>query len=347
MNSLRNILLVCLVPLFANVSAQVKRVATQNNQAASASEELTVRAQSFYSVSALDVPNAQWSRVVYRELSLTDGSNASLYYPEDAVEGQPNLFRLIINLLADNKIKGYEYIGDREQFSPKYELKVKDMFDKFHIVYKENASRSSNAPSSFVVDENDIPANEVLSYYIKERWVFDQQGSKFFSKVDAICPILHRNGDFGGEEVKYPMMWIKYDDIKPYLNQYHIMSDGTNNVMRYTFNDFFVLRQYKGEIYKTLNLQNKTLRQLYPDDDSLKIAREKIENELKMFEKGLWVPKPAVDSTLVDSKKEKQDKSITRSSKRSNPRDTSSQVKSSSSSSDSKSAPVRSVRRSR
>jgi gliding motility associated protien GldN len=340
MNSLRTILIICLVPLFANLSAQVKRASTKESN--SSSSTLTERAKLSYSVSALDVPNAQWARVVYRELLLTEGPNASLYYPEDAVEGQPNLFRLIINLISENKIKGYEYLGDREQFIPKYELKVKDMLDKFHIVYTENSSRSSRTQPTYVIDENDVPSNEVLSYYIKERWVFDQQGSKFFSTIDAICPILHRSGDLGGDIVKYPMMWIKYDDIKPYLNQYHIMSDGSNNVMRYTFNDFFVLRQYKGEIYKTLNLQNKTLVQLYPNPDSLKMARDKIENELKAFESGLWVPKPAADSTQVNTKKEKSSREITRSSKRSNPRE-----RSASSSDSGKSSPVRSVRKTR
>ena len=47
---------------------------------------------------------------------------------------------------------------------------------------------------------------------------------------------------------------------------------------------------YKGEIYKTRNLRNRTLMQMFPDPDDLKHAQDSIENRLKAFDKDLWVP---------------------------------------------------------
>ena len=295
----KNIFLFCALIFSLPMISQVRK-STPDKKPQNQSTNLTVRAKSFIENSNDAQSNNQWSRIIYSELDLNNGPNASLYFPEEPLDGYTNLFRLVINLLSEGKIKAYEYLDGREIFSEKYELNVKDMLDKFYIVYEEQAAKGRGS-ASYTIDETDVPCNEVLSYFIKERWTFDQIGSKMSTKIDAICPLLHRSGDFGSETTKYPMFWIKYDDLKPYLLQHLIMSDGINNTMRHNFDDFFVMRKYKGDIYKTMNLQNKTLMQLYPDADSLKIAREKIENELKSFESSLWVPQatPQVDRKSV------------------------------------------------
>lgn len=362
------LLLLCVTPI---VSAQVKKVQNDKNNDRQNSD-MSVRARSFYESTAMNAGNAPWSRVIYRELDLHNGPNASLYFPEEPMEGQTNLFRLMVNLMADNKLKAYEYLDGREIFNEKYELNVKDMLDKFHIIYEEKPSRSSKL-AVYEIDESDIPCNEVLSYYIKERWVFDQQGSMFFSQIEAICPILHRTGDFGGDVTKYPMFWLPYETLRPYLTQHQVMSEGMNNTLRYTFDDFFALRKYKGDIYKTLNLRNQSLMQQYPNPDSLKIAREKIEKDLEHFENSLWVsaPDPAAAAPKAKAAKgttetvtaegaqiteetpaeEKNGRSVRpASSNRSNPREKNKDGNSSKSSKASKSsgsAPVRSVRRTR
>lgn len=41
-----------------------------------------------------------WMNVVYRSLDLNDPANAVLYYPEEAADGQDNLFRLMLRLIA-------------------------------------------------------------------------------------------------------------------------------------------------------------------------------------------------------------------------------------------------------
>lgn len=359
MTSFKTIILLCALSCVPAAFAQVKRI--QDNKKETRSDEMSVRARSFLESSAPAAADAQWSRVIYRELDLTQGSNASLYFPEEPMEGQTNLFRLMINLMAEGKVKGYEYLDGRELFTEKYELQVKDLFDKFHILYEEQAARGKS-PARFVIDESDIPCNEVLSFYIKERWSFDQRGSMLFSTIEAICPILHRTGDFGGEVTKYPMFWMPYESIRPYLTQYQVMSEGINNTPRYTFDDFFVMRKYDGKIYKTLNLQNKSLMQLYPHPDSLKMAQEKIEKELVDFRQALWVEKPSEATATTEKNAAKATKANnmeseemivekpSRTSVRSNPR-TKTKTEDSNSRTEkapaANNAPVRSVRRTR
>ena len=109
-------------------------------------------------------------------------------------------------------------------------------------------------------------------------------------RVEAICPVLHRASEWGGEAVRYPMFWVKLNDIRPNLAQQYVFTDNDNNLPRYNYDDYFLRNMYKGDIYKTKNLRNKTLMQLYPDPDDLKHAQDSIEARLNSFDANLWVP---------------------------------------------------------
>ena len=110
------------------------------------------------------------------------------------------------------------------------------------------------------------------------------------TRVEAICPVLHRSGDFGGEAIKYPMFWVKLDALRPYLSQQYIFVDDDNNLPKYTLDDFFAMNMYEGNIYKTRNLRNQSMMQMYPDPDDMKKAQDSIQNRLETFDDKLWVP---------------------------------------------------------
>lgn len=239
--------------------------------------------------SSLSEGDMQWMRVIYRSIDLNEAENAPLYFPEDVVDGQENLFRIIMRLLADNQIPAYEYLDGREVFTDQYRVKVKDILDRFYIVYND-AKGSTEKNPKYVIDEADIPTTEVLSYYAVERWEFDNRNNRMRQRIDAICPVLHRSGDFGGEPLKYPMFWVKYSDLRPYLTQQLIFVSDENNLPTCSYDDYFNLAMYKGEIYKTRNLRNKSMMQLYPDPEERKLAQDSIQASLDKFEDKLWVP---------------------------------------------------------
>ncbi|MDE7153033.1 MAG: gliding motility protein GldN [Muribaculaceae bacterium] len=271
-------------------SSSVVRKRDRNERpGADKSTGVTPRMQSFYEEEPTHDADLQWMRVIYRQLDLEDVKNAPLYFPEEPAEGQENLFRIIMRLLANNQVTAYEYLDGREVFTDDYKIKVKDMLDRFHILYSD-AKGSTEKNPKFVIEESDVPSNEVLSYYILERWEFDTRENKARPVVEAICPVLHRAGDFGGEAIRYPMFWIKLDNLRPYLAQQSIFTDDDNNLAKYTYDDFFQLAMYKGDIYKTRNLRNKSLMQIYPDPDDLKRAQDSIQNRLETFNDKLWVP---------------------------------------------------------
>lgn len=344
---------------------------TRHGQGEAYGPQVTQRQQAFYEDAGENITDAdrQWMRIIYRQLDLDKDKNAPLYFPEENIDGQENLFRIIMRLLANNQIHAYEYLDGREIFTEQYQVKVRDLLDRFHIIYTD-AKGSTDRNPRFTIQEADVPTNEVLSYYIIERWEFDTRNNRMRTIVEAICPVLHRSGDFGGEAVKYPMFWIKFADLRPWLAQQHIFTSDDNNLPTCTYDDYFTLNMYEGEIYKTRNLKNKSLMQLYPDPEEMTKAQDSIQRRLDSFEAKLWVPDReeiiaqkgsgkskkgnvetvAADNTeaangaeAVSNAEEKQEKQPKRSTKRSSKRSKSSSVKESKAS---KSASAtRSVRR--
>ena len=292
MKSLRLIIALMLVGITLGSSAQVTRRSgseTRSRDKKEGSAAITDRQQSFYEVREPSDADLQWMKVIYRSLDLTKGKNPALYYPEEPNADGENLFFIIMRLLANNKISAYEYLDGREMFTDEFKIKVNEMFDRFHIYYTE--AKGSNDKNPIYEFENaDIPSNEVLSYFIIEKWEFDTRSNQMKARVEALCPVLHRMDEWGGEAVKYPMFWVKLNDIRPYMAQQYVFTDDDNNLARYSIDDFFKLNMYTGEIYKTKNLRNQSLRQMFPEDEAYKHAQDSIEQRLRSFNQDLWVP---------------------------------------------------------
>ena len=314
-------------------SASVVRRAREDAKKANAKKNgnITDRMQSFYEVKEKSDADLEWMRVIYRSLEMKEDANTCLFYPEEPNQDGQSLFFIIMRLLIDGKINAYEYLDGREMFTDQYKVKVKDILDRYGIIYT-NAKGSTEKNPRYAVEDSDIPGVEVLNYYIIERYEFDRVSTTVKRRVEAICPVLHRASEWGGEAVRYPMFWVKLSDIRPNLAQQYVFTDDSNNLPRYNYDDYFLRNMYKGEIYKTKNLRNKTLMQLYPDPDDLKHAQDSIEARLNSFDSNLWVPSreelqaraeaaAAADTTEVaiksrDSKK-KESPSVKRSTKRS------------------------------
>ncbi len=249
---------------------------------------ITDRMQGFFEITPTHDADLDYMRKIYRQIDLSKPANTPLYYPEDVVDGQENLFRLILRLVVDGSIPAYEYLDGREAFTDKYRINVADMLDRFDIYYQK-AKGSTERNPKFTIEEADVPTGQVQKYYIIEKWEFDKRANKMKTRVEAICPVLTRTGDFGGE-TPFPMFWVKFDVLRPWLAQNYVFLNDDNNLPRYSIDDYFNLGMYEGDIYKTQNLRNLSMIQMYPDEDMLKLAQDSIDRRLKSFGKDLWVP---------------------------------------------------------
>lgn len=302
------------VALYVQAEAQPARRRVKPNDADKA--EKTVDRASLQFPVAVEVPeDVVWRRDVYRQLDLTLDKNAPLYYPVEPSAGQINLFTYLFDLLLTGKITAYQYkLDGNESFTSRDKVDVKELLERYHIYYEEQNGRPR-------VNASDIPSAEVSRYYIKESSYFDQRTSTFRTKVTALCPVLMRGDDFGGEATPYPLFWLKYDDISTYLARHAMMVSNYNNVTNMTAADYFSMNLYDGKIYKTNNMQGKVLANYCKTDSAMANEQKRIEKQLSDFEKHVWGhdDSVAVDSTAakeaVETKKEKASRT-TRNSRR-------------------------------
>lgn len=276
-----------MIALMAEVTLaqpQQRRVQqSEQNQRKNPSSAMSVRAQISFPT-AVEMPEeVVWRRDIYRELDLSKDANAGLYYPVEPQGRQLNLFTYIFKLAQNGYVPVYEYPTDgSDVFTNEARVDMKTILDNYHIFYEEQDGKLK-------VDNSDIPSSEVKKFFLKESAYYDQANSTFHIKVLALCPVMLRDDDFGGEATQYPLFWVKYSDLEPFLNRQTVMPSSLNNAATMSMDDFFTTNQYKGKIYKTTNRLGKTLAQIC-EGDTAKMSEEqkRIEAELEAFRKNIF-----------------------------------------------------------
>ena len=268
-----------------------RQAAAQKKAAQQNGDTPTLRVQiSFPTALPMD-EDVVWRRDIYRELDLNNEANAALYYPVEPKGNQMNLFTTIFRLMMTGKITVFQYRMDgNESFAAADRVDPKSFLDNYHIYYEKQAN------GRIKLDNSDIPSREVKSYYIKESSFFDQRSATFHTKVLALCPIMTREDDFGDGGTRYPLFWVKYDDLAPYLTRQQVMTSNLNNAVVMSIDDYFARNQYKGKIYKTNNLLGQTLSQYCTTDSAMAKEQKRIEAELVAFEKNIWGNQARKDS---------------------------------------------------
>lgn len=273
-------LLVC-IGINAQPPRRLQEQQEQQEQKSASAVNLSERAKLQYTGQTGTPTDVAWKRDIYRELDLRKEKNAALYYPEEPIGDRVNFFTLVFNLILEGKIKAYEYrLDGNESFTSENVLDIENMLDKFYIYYEK-------VDGKYKVAQADIPSGEIMKYYIKESNYLDRRTSDYQTRVTAICPVLVRS-DFGEASTNYPMFWLNYDEISPYLGQTLVMTSSYNNTTNMSLDDYFVMNQYEGDIYKTANLRNKAIAEYAENDSLMKIEQQLIEKQLTDFEKSLW-----------------------------------------------------------
>lgn len=268
--------------LAAVAQPPARRKAAENKEQTAAQTAPKGSAYRDFPTAAAMPEDVSWRRDIYRSLDLTKDANAPLYYPTTPTNGRENLFTYLFKLLLRGQVKAYDYkLDGNEDFSEKNNVKAKELMDRYHIFYEQKDGKIR-------VTDSDLPSDEVKVYFIKESTYFDQHTATLRKKVTALCPVLKRGDDFGGADSQYPMFWVKMDDVAPYLGKLMLMGSNLNNAAMMSADDFFTLNRYEGDIYKTVNLQDRILANYCAEDSAMKKEQARIEKELDDFDRHVW-----------------------------------------------------------
>lgn len=275
-------------------------LATLSVNAALAQNQVTLRQQNFPTDLPTEDDNIEWQRDIYREVNLMEDENAGLYCPQESTENQKGLFTKVFNLAVEKIIPIYRYnIDGNEVFNEASKADIRDILTNHHIYFQEENGH-------ILVDKSDVPSSGVLAYYIKEGVFYDLTNSNFRIRVKAFCPVLIEDDEFTDGPTRYPLFWVRYKDIEPYLKDVPIIPDYRNSARVMSMADYFTRNLYKGEIYKVSNALGRTLRQMVDSDSALKVVQQRIENDIRKIRKTTYNTyyKPVLPPTV----KEQQEK---------------------------------------
>ena len=302
-------IIACMMATAVEAQPQARR---KQQEKTSNAQNTTTRSQVSFPVAADASEDASWRRDIYRKIDLTQDANAGLYYPVEPVGSQMNLFTYMFKLMMTGQIKVYEYRMDgNELFNDSARVKPLAFLDNYHIYYERVNGRIR-------LDNSDIPSREVKSYFVKECTYYDENTATFHTKVVALCPIMSRDDDWGDVATNYPLFWVKYEDLQPFLTKQTIMTSSLNNAATMSVDDYFTKNMYKGDIYKTNNMLGLTLAQYCESDSAMAAEQKHIEGEIASFEKGVWgniEQKDSLDSIANDKSSKKKSKKNKRRSK--------------------------------
>jgi len=350
---MKRLLFLLMITLAAgSVSAQPKNFRSQQSNAAQKKQQqqktqgVTERMRIMYPT-ALDMPeDVVWRRDIYREINLDDEMNSGLYFPVEPVGKQMNLFTYIFKLAINGYIPVYEYrLDGNEVLDESAKLDIAVLLKNHNILF-------STENGKIHVDNSDIPSAEVKKYFLKESAYYDQANSSFHIKPLALCPVMVVQDEFAFSDdaagTSYPLFWVKYSEVEPYLSRQTVMTSDKNNAATMTLDDYFTLNRYKGKIYKTTNMLGKTLAQIAGNDSTkLSAEQKRIEAELEAFRNNIFGDKAKRDSLdSIANNDPKQVKAAAKQKRQSRTK-TVKAKSSSSSSSGGSSAPRVSVRRER
>ncbi len=309
-------LFIACLTLSATAQPKARRAEQAAREQQSNKNNMTTRAQISFPTEAKMDEDVVWRRDVYRELDLRDDANAGLYYPVEPLGGQMNLFTYMFKLIMAGPNHGgiaaysYDVNTGNERFEESLRVSPLKFLDDYQIYY-ERTDRGVH------ISDSDIPSGEVKGYFVKESAYYDQSTATFHTQVPAICPVMYREDDFGDGTTKYPLFWVKYNELAPFLAKQTIMTSNLNNAATMSIDDYFTMNAYKGKIYKTTNMLGQTLAQV-AGGDTAKLSREqmRIEHEIENFEKAMWGNQARKDSLDSIAHLDKKDKKALRRNRR-------------------------------
>ncbi len=231
--------------------------------------------------------NIAWSKTLYSELSLTERANMPLFsLKADAPSVVTNkglydtkgLFSTLFRLALQSRIPVYKYTMDgMDRLNEITKTDFKHFLKDFDIPYRTNGDTIS-------ILKEVIPFEEVKSYYIREQVYYNATNSSFHTKVTAICPVMLVKDEYNGEITKYPMFWVNYNDIRPWL-KLQLITDYSNTASEITMDDFFRLNLYKGSIYKLDNPMGQSLIESASSTEQLDSIRNDISSSIELLKK--------------------------------------------------------------
>ncbi|MGL5562935.1 MAG: hypothetical protein ACRDCN_10000 [Tannerellaceae bacterium] len=191
------------------------------------------------------IPNRsqQNRKVIYRRICVTEQENKPLFFPSSYKDRHITFTELVVGSILLDRIPAFAYQSSFTDLSALDSIKPDSILwaHKLHI-------RPSDSTSSMTMQISDIDWNTIGAYLIKEVHYLSANDSRLQFEIEAICPLYVEYID--EESGYYPLAWIKFNDIEPFLMLLNTSIYNKNDNDSYSLNDYFRMHLYEGDIIR-------------------------------------------------------------------------------------------------
>ena len=231
--------------------------------------------------------DVMWAKRVWQIIDLRQKINQTLYFPVDELENRKSLFDVIrIGLIDQGSITAYGTGPTQEDDEFRYPLgqaELDSMLNPVVIRYRENLDTGEKEE---VRNVEEVTSRDVVSYKIKEDWIFDKQRSERYVRIIGIAPIVLRYSESGEVKGQKELFWLYYPECRYIFNNYDVFNTH-NGSQEMTFDQLFQMRMFQGYVVKEDNVYNRGVSPTWKGVDAL-MESERIKNDLFTLEHDLW-----------------------------------------------------------
>ncbi len=227
-----------------------------------------------------------WSKRTWRVIDLREKLNLPLYYPVDPSPCLMSLFDVLKSAVLTGALKAYANPVFDDEFTQ--EMTIADV-QKFLVSWDStNQVEDINNPGQYITVpvKEEIKAQNICQYWLKEDWFFDKQRSVMEVRIVGLCPLAQKLSEDGEVVGVKPLFWIYFPEARPFLA--HAASfNSRNDAARMSFDELFVKRKFSSYVYKESNVYNRTIAE-YKNGISALLESESIKEDIFNYESDLW-----------------------------------------------------------
>ncbi|MBO7142144.1 MAG: gliding motility protein GldN [Bacteroidales bacterium] len=229
--------------------------------------------------------DVMWSKIIWRQIELSERANQHLYFPTTPVDGRQSLIDVLLDGIHSQGLTAYDESGG-DEFA---QILTEQMIHK-------NLGASVNTETFLDENENVVEklvetpyvSSEVTRYRLKELWFFDKQRSVLECRIIGLCAIrvYHKDPD-DPEERQTRVFWIYYPEARKLLANAECFNP-KNDGARLSFEDIFQKRYFQSFIVAESNMYDNRLISEYAQGQECLLEAENIKEQIFNFEQDLW-----------------------------------------------------------
>ena len=168
-------------------------------------------------------------------VDLTASNNVAVF----KTRPDKDLFLRTFALAAEGKIGLYDFTLGEMDFEFMKKVVAEDVAKTYDIPFRKEGGVVR------LLESEDFKDNILMCYVIMSS-SYDTPSSQFITRCEAICPVMLRTGEVSGEYTKYPLYWMKMDEIREHIGDIRIRTSDFNEFADIRVADWFDSALFEG-----------------------------------------------------------------------------------------------------